>query len=74
MYLKGFPKNDGHDAEEIKEQFRKRVVLAKSPSFRVLVLENIRVYLRSGFGCGEHPNLTPFRFFGAGEHPNVPLF
>ena len=47
--------------EETKGRFRKRVVLANVPSFRV-------------FGTGEHPHVPSFRFFGAREHPNVPSF
>ena len=50
-----------------KGRFRKRVVLANVPSFRFLVPGNIRMYLRSVFGIGEHPNVLSFRFLVPGN-------
>ena len=50
-----------HSMASFTGRFRKRVVLANVPLFRLFV-------------PGDHANVRSFRFFVPGENPNVPSF
>ena len=59
---------------ETKGWFRKRVVLANVPSFRLSFRGNMRTYPRSGFRSGGTSERTLVPVFVPGEHPPKPPF
>ena len=69
-----FQKSKDWRVRELRGRSRKRAVLANVPSIRLLVLGNIRMYLRSVFWCRETSDCSLVPFFGTGEHLPKPPF